>query len=90
MQLLPFLVGGRFLHFGIQGQIAYDSSFGPVFDFAQIDATTLPIKQCRIALIAQGAGAIGMAGKCFVARAVPSPEFCIPTSIDIVWQLRAH
>ena len=66
---------------------AYDSSFGSVFDFAQIDATTLPIKQCMIALIAQGAAAIVIAGKCFVARAVPRPEFCIPTSIDIVWQL---
>ena len=38
-----------------------------------------------MALIAQGAGAMGIVGKCFEANAVPSPEFCIPTSIDTVW-----
>ena len=38
----------------------------------------------NVAEIAQGRGASGIAAKCFCASAAPRPEFCMPTSIEIV------
>ena len=47
-------------------------------------AKKLPIRQCITALNAQGAGTIGICEKCLLAKAIPNPEFCIPTSIERV------
>jgi hypothetical protein len=47
-------------------------------------ASPLPITECTTLEIAQGTAVSGSAGKCRRARTTPSPEFCIPTSIEIV------
>jgi len=40
--------------------------------------------QWKTALMAHGAGAKGNWEKCLLVKAIPNPEFCIPTSMDIV------
>ena len=43
-----------------------------------------PEIECQTQETADATAASGIAGKCFVARTVASPAFCIPTSIEIV------
>jgi hypothetical protein len=40
--------------------------------------------QWTTALMAEGTATIGVAAKCLVARAEPKPEFCMPTSTEMV------
>jgi hypothetical protein len=47
-------------------------------------ASRLPISEWTTLEIAHGTAASGSAGKCFWARTTPRPEFCMPTSIEIV------
>ena len=46
-------------------------------------AATLPEKLCQTENIAPGTVANGKAAKCSAASEVASPEFCMPTSIEI-------
>ena len=46
-------------------------------------AKALPRMQCVIAEMALGITVSGLA-KCACARTAPSPEFCMPTSIEVV------
>jgi len=47
----------------------------------------LPMTEWKVAEMAQGNGASGIKAKCLPASAAPRPEFCIPTSIEMVRQL---
>ena len=41
----------------------------------------------NVAEIAHGSAASSGRGKCFLARAAPNPEFCMPTSMEMVREL---
>ena len=51
----------------------------------QSPARMLPITEWNVAEIAQGSAVNGV--KCLVASTEPSPEFCIPTSMEMVRQM---
>ncbi len=50
----------------------------------QMPASTLPITEWNTLEIAHGTAVNGSPGKCFLAKTTPSPEFCIPTSMETV------
>ncbi len=52
-------------------------------DFLQIPAKKLPIRECIKLERALGMAVLGSTKWVFASTA-PSPEFCIPTSMDIV------
>ncbi len=52
-----------------------------------MDAAILPEKLCHVENIAPGTAASGNAAKCVAASDVASPEFCMPTSMEIAVRL---
>ena len=55
--------------------------------FLKTEAAILPEKLCHAEKIAPGTAASGNMAKCVVASEVASPEFCIPTSMEMAVRL---
>lgn len=50
----------------------------------QMPARMLPMTEWKVAEMAQGSAARGICAKCCFASAAPKPEFCMPTSMEMV------